>query len=321
MPLVIFATESSESQNKLPEGNPAEPVEKVNVEFWLAKLKTALTELHFEAGVVSMKANKTESFKWLHGVVDGDEVESIAPLIGGGISTIRQNNKVSFIEANKSPFSIESQSIRNFIPPIFYKDAMSLDKSYQYVLVSKNQIGGRSAQLIRIESRDNSAFNFWLWLDVESGLPLRMEYVNQKGEVIERMLITHLTIFSAATENLIQIAELKLPEAAKASIATRKDTNNWQMKWLPAGFELLKSDRHHVSITREVSDYYLYGDGLVEFSVYVQRPLESFKSPLALQEGATSFVMVHLGGFDVTVVGSIPVETAYKVASNINRKY
>lgn len=287
---------------------------------WLIKLKAALTEQHFDAGVISTKANKTDSFKWLHGVVGDQEVESIAPLIGGGMTTIRKGNVVSFIEANKQVYSIEASSIRNFIPPVFYKSVEVLADSYQFVSVSKNQIGGRPAQLIRIESKDNTTFNYWVWVDVESGLPLRLEYVNQSGEVVERMLMTHLSVFSEPTDDMQKISKSEFPAPAVIGLASNKDTNNWHMSWLPKGFKLIKSDRHHVSISREVSDYYLYSDGLVEFSIYIQRPLESFKSPIVLQEGATSFVMINANGYDVTVVGAIPAETGYQIATNIKRK-
>ena len=294
-------------------------VDATTAEEWLVQLKKALTQTNFDAGVVTTKANKTESFKWIHGVVGGREVESISSLIGGRVSTIRQGNTVSFIEPNKPVYSIASDSIRNFIPPVFYQNPKTLEDSYQFVMVSKNQVGGRAAQLIRIESIDNTTYNIWLWLDLETGLPLRMDYINLKGEVVERVLMTHLTVFSGPNEDVYKLAGLSLPQPAADSIASTEDTNDWKMDWVPRGFELKKSDRHHVSISREVSDYYLYSDGLFEFSIYIQRPLESYESPLLLREGATAFVMLNAGGFDVTVVGAIPVETAYKIASNIKR--
>lgn len=286
---------------------------------WLQQLKLALTEKNFDAGIVSTKANKTESYKWIHGVVAGKEVESVSSLIGGRVSTVRQGNTVAYIEPNKPIYSISAPSIRNFIPPIFYQDPEELADSYQFVLVSKNQVGGRAAQLLRIESIDNATYNIWLWLDFDTGLPLRLDYVDLKGNVVERMLMTHLTVFSGPNEDVFKLAGVSLPEPANDVIASTKDTNNWKMAWVPKGFELVKSDRHHVSMSREVSDYYLYSDGLFEFSVYIQRPLGSYESPLLLREGATAFVMLNAGGFDVTVVGAIPVETAYKVASNIKR--
>lgn len=300
--------------------DPAETTQKVNAAFWLSKLKSALTESEFQAGIVTLKGEKTESFQWLHGVQnDGQEIERISPLIGGGVTTVRRGDTVAFIEPNKEPFAMKSSSIRNFIPPIFYKDVAELSDSYQFVLVSKSQIAGRSAQLIRIESIRRHTYNYWVWIDVASGLPLRLAFVDEKGDVKEQVLMTHLTIDGNLKQEIDKLAKIVLPEPAKNNIAQHSETNNWQMSWLPQGFELIKSDRHHVSISREVSDYYLYSDGLVEMSIYVQRPLESFNSPIVLQDGATSFAMVRSNGFDVTVIGKLPPEVAIKVASSVQR--
>ena len=300
--------------------------EKINAAYWFDKLKTALTQSHFEASIVVFKNGKTESYQWLHGLVPSGnkdnellEVEKIAPLIGGGITMIRHNQRVASFTANKEAYSLNSISIRRFIPPIFYQDASKLIDSYQFVLVSKSQIAGRSAQLIRIESINNLSYNYWVWVDVNSGLPLRMSYVSEDGQIQEQILMTHLNLYPQAFPELQQLAEITLPEPVNLSMARQQQTNNWDISWIPKGFELIKSDRHHVSISREVSDYYLFSDGLTEISVYIQRPLGSFSEPVVLKNGATSMVMRHAGGFDVSVVGKVPLKTVYKMAFSVKR--
>ncbi len=299
--------------------------EKINAAYWLKKLKVALKESNFEAGIINIKGGKTEPSQWAHGVAKDSagqlvEVERVSPLIGNGVSTIRRGKTVAFFESNNDPYSVSAKSIRGFIPAIFYQDASSLIDSYQFVLVSKSQIAGRSAQLIRIESTTKQTYNFWLWIDVLSGLPLRMAYIDERGEVVEQTLMTHLTLLTEPNEEMNKLAKMELPPVPNAAMASAQHTNNWLMEHIPVGFKLIKSDRHHVSISREVSDYYLFSDGLVEFSVYIQRPIEGFNSPLVLEDGGTSFVMIHADGFDVTVVGMIPAETAFKVAKSVKTK-
>lgn len=298
----------------------------ISSDAWLLKLKTALTTSNFQAGIVAMKAGKTTSFIWLHGVVTRDdgitgdkavEVESISPSMGTGVSNVRQGNLVTFIEPNKEAYSITSDSIRKFIPPIFYQDATELSSNYKFVMETESQIGGRSAQLMRIESIDNTTYDYWVWIDVQSSLPLRMAFINQKNELVEQVVMTQLSVFSEPNDDIINLSEHTLPAPVELVTTTNQETNNWNMSWLPNSFTLIKSDRHHLSATGEVSDYYLYSDGLVEFSIYVQRQLDSFNSPLILQEGAMSFVMMRSDGFDVTVVGTIPADTAHKIARSI----
>lgn len=310
---IFFFSVSLTAEEQSEEKNPPE--------YWFAKVKQALTTLQFEASVVKVSGAKTESFRWLHGLnQQGLEIESIASLIGGGSQTVRVGNRVTFIEANKQPYSVKAKHIRQFIPGVFYGDFQKLADSYQFVVVSKSAIAGRITQLLRIESIENSAYNYWLWIDVESGLPLRLAFVDSLGEVVQQVLLTHLRVFSGVSEEISKIAQLSLPAPADQVVASKQEMNNWQIAWIPKGFELTKSDRHHLPIHREVADYFQYSDGLVEFSVYIQRPLESFESPIVLKEGATSFVMNRANGFDVTVVGAIPPETALTVARSVTSK-
>jgi sigma-E factor negative regulatory protein RseB len=296
----------------------ANDVVSAEAKAWLEKLKSALNQQNFDAGVVVMKSGKTDSFRWIHGVdKDGTEIETLNHLIGGAASTIRVNDQVTFIEPNKEAYSVRRSHIEHFVPDVFYRDFLSLADSYQFVVVGKNKIAGRVAQLIRLESRQNTSFNYWLWLDEQTGLPLRLAFVDHQGEVVQQTLMTHLMVTPDLPDELDKVKALVLPEPIDEPIASTQKMNSWLLKWLPPGFELKKSDRHRISISREASDYFLFSDGLVDFSVYIQRPLESFNSPVILQDGATSFVMVRSNGFDVTIVGDIPKETGYQIASNV----
>ena len=65
-----------------------------------------------------------------------------------------------------------------------------------------------------------------------------------------------------------------------------------------AGFELLKADRHKLNMNNELADTF-YSDGLVDVSVFVQRPLASHPSG-ALTSGATTCIFIM--PFDVSVL-------------------
>lgn len=312
LPLNVFASETIETQST---------DAKKEVRHWFEMLQNALTTMNFDAGVVTNKGRNTISYRWIHGKLEnGVEVESLQSLVGDGATTVRQNNKVSYIENNKEAYSVTSNSIRKFIPSVFYQDYSILSDSYQFVSVSKSSIAGRITQLIRLESKQKDTYNYWVWLDEETGLPLRLAFVNEDGEVVEQTILTHLRVLPANSEELSLIANMNLPEPATEQIASQQEMNSWQLNWLPNGFDVIKSDRHHIPMSREVSDYFLFGDGLVEFSVYIQRPLNSFESPLVLNEGATTLVMHRANGFDVTVVGRIPADSALKIAQSVSSK-
>ena len=99
--------------------------EKINAAYWLKRLQTALTESNFEAGIVTIKGSKTESYQWTHGFFSEEsgksvEIERVSPLIGNGIAIIRKNDTLSYFEANKLYCQCGERLWRRFIRVKFY---------------------------------------------------------------------------------------------------------------------------------------------------------------------------------------------------------
>ena len=154
---------------------------------------------------------------------------------------------------------------------------------------------------------------------------LKAAYVNQKGEALEQLQLTHVSMTKQIAPELIEMSKRQFPpvtlEEKQTSSGDIKDAQgNWQIGWLPEGFKLLKSDRHNLNLNNELADYYLYGDGLIEVSVFVQRPLPGKRRGGVLSSGATSIFVHNADGFDVSVVGNIPGLTAKTIAQSVQRK-
>ncbi|WP_350547542.1 MucB/RseB C-terminal domain-containing protein, partial [Pseudoalteromonas sp. 5-MNA-CIBAN-0065] len=74
---------------------------------------------------------------------------------------------------------------------------------------------------------------------------------------------------------LVEVLNRNFPTPLPNNALINEDSTatNWKISWLPDGFELLKSDRHKLDLNNELTDYYLFSDGFVEVSVFIQRPL------------------------------------------------
>ena len=109
------------------------------------------------------------------------------------------------------------------------------------------------------------------------------------------------------------------PLPGNALEGEKSNATNWRIGWLPNGFKLLKSDRHKLDLNNELTDYYLYSDGFVEISVFVQRPLPGRRLSGSLTSGATTIYVHNGGNFDVSVVGNVPSQTAKAIAESVTR--
>ncbi|WP_199609577.1 MucB/RseB C-terminal domain-containing protein [Flocculibacter collagenilyticus] len=310
--------------------------EPVTAEQLLQKLNYALHNLNFDASFIVIFNKKGEPYRWLHGIHQGVELEHLSLLNGAGQDIVRRDKVVTYFDPQQPPYSINSGVIRGPIPEILFTDISNLKQHYSFVLAGKKRIAGREAQLIRIIANDKHLYNFKLWLDVRSGMLLKAAYVNDSGEELEQIQLTHITVTEQPHPELIKLSAATLPEvitppvsATSQQASTSLDVdvvknseikiNNWRFGWLPSGFKVIKSDKHQLSLTREASDYYMFSDGLIDFSVFIQRPL-SGSSNSVLTKGAITLYNHRNQVYDVSVVGRIPAKTAQLIAQSVSHK-
>ena len=287
----------------------------------LQNMATAVHQRNFDASFVVMKEKGMEPYRWLHALHENQELELLSLLNGAGLEIVRVDDKVTYFEPQSAPYSIKTDTIAGPIPEVLFKDIAVLDQDYDFVLGGKGRIAGRPAQLVRLESKDSGKYNYWLWIDTESSLLLKAAYVNQAGELLEQLQLTHISVTPEPAQQLVELLSKDFPDPVDLQnvVETDQGTANWQIDWLPQGFALLKADRHKLDLNNELADYYLFSDGLVEFSVFVQRPLAGKRPSGALSSGATTVYVHNSGAFDVSVVGKIPPQTAKSIAESVKR--
>ena len=287
----------------------------------LLKMANAVHTRNFDASFVVVKGKTMEPYRWVHALQGDTELEHLSLLNGAGLEMVRIDNQVTYFEPQSEPYSLKTDSIAGPIPEVLFKDIDRLSAHYDFVLGGKGRIAGRAAQLVRIESKDEYKYNYWIWLDMESSLLLKAAYVNHEGEALEQLQLTHISVTEQPAGMLVEVLNRNFPTPLPNNALINEDSTatNWKISWLPDGFELLKSDRHKLDLNNELTDYYLFSDGFVEVSVFIQRPLPGKRLSGALTSGATT-VYVHNGGnFDVSVVGNVPSLTAKAIAESVTR--
>lgn len=287
---------------------------------WLDKLAHAVHQRNFEASYVVVKGNVMEPYRWRHGVTAQGEVEQLSYLNEGGAEIVRIGDHVTYFEPNTPPYTLKTSAITGPIPEVLFGDISQLEQHYQFVLGGQGRIADRLAQLVRIEAKDKQKLNYLVWIDVDSSLLLKAAYINPQGQLVEQLQLMHINVTEKPLPVLVKLTEQPLPKP----LATNRNEEtqsapNWQINWLPQGFELLKATRKKLTRNKELADYYLYSDGFVEVSVFIQRPLSGQRNGGALSSGATTVYIHHGGEFDVSVVGNIPAATAKRIAESVER--
>lgn len=285
---------------------------------WLDSLSTSLKTLNFTTSFVVVKNNQTEPYHWFHGVNDeGVELEIFSRLNGPRKDILRNGNTVSYIAPDSPPYSVLSEQAVSPIPAILREEHRVLEQNYDVVSVGKSRVLGRSAQLIRIESKDKFRYGYWAWVDQETSLLLKLAIVSRQGNILEQVQFTHLDVSQELNDNLVKLESTQLPELLELPQSFYENKTQWVVNWLPDGFKTVRSNRHHISMTKTPVEFMLFNDGLVDISVYVSKVDEKPRKPEHVNDGATLVFNQVNKGVEISVVGKIPVVTAKAIANSI----
>ncbi|MCO4799752.1 MAG: MucB/RseB C-terminal domain-containing protein [Colwelliaceae bacterium] len=296
----------------------AETKSPETADVWLARLSQSLQSLNFSTSFVVVKNNHAEPYHWFHGVNDENvELEILSLLNGPRRDILRKNNTISYIEPELPPYSVLSSNLRGPIPTILSGAVQDLASTYNFISVGKSRILGRSAQIVRIVPKDTSKYGHWLWLDEKTGLLLKLAIVTRKGQQLEQVQFTHLDITENPAESLNQLQSTELPKVVDIPQGYQQQKLSWEVNWLPQGFEKINANRHRISSTKQPVEFILFGDGLVEVSVYVTQSKEQTRPVDFVMDGATVALNQVNNGIEVSVVGKIPSTTAKKIADSV----
>jgi sigma-E factor negative regulatory protein RseB len=285
---------------------------------WLNALSHSLKTRNFSTSFVVIKNNHAEPYHWFHGIDEaGNELEVLSLLNGPRRDVLRKNDIVSYIEPELPPYSVKTYQISGPIPAVLSGDISTLQENYDFISLGKSRVLGRSAQVIRIVSKDQNRFGYRLWIDEESGMLLKMSLITRAGIVLEQVQFTHLEFSSGLPESLKILQTTELPNVVEVPEGSPENELKWKINWLPSGFEKVRANQHQLSITKKTTEFILFSDGLVDISVYVNKSKINNREAEFVMNGATGVFNQVSNGVEVSVVGKVPSITAKKIADSV----
>lgn len=287
----------------------------------LKKVQQSISQANFDSSFVILKGNQVESYRWLHGRDQQTTIEHLVPMFVEDVDILRRDNQVYYLLSERPALITHSSRIKE-LPALLFEDIDRLRELYNAVPGSVSTVDGRSAQLLRLSAQSAQRFHYWLWIDVQTGFPLRIDTLadptEQQNRALEIWQITQLNVMAAMPDNLQQLLTIDLPKPAKTQTGPVILSQSHRLNWLPDDYQTLAEPVARQQLPADISSYWLLSDGLHQISVFVQ-PANRLPSQ-AFRDGATT-IYVHAGNrHDVTVIGPVGLDLAKKLASAVTEK-
>ena len=291
---------------------------------WLMKINHAARALDYEGIFVYQHDKQLETMQIFHKVENHSSRERLMSLNGAPREIVRDANEVRCYWPDKNSVMVEYRKAEGkAFPSILPERLQDLDEYYTLKLGNTERITGRVAQLVIIKPTDQYRYGYRLWADVDSGLLLKADLLDNQDTVLEQFMFTQVNIGA------------KIPASALAPGMTGKsmvwyredgDTRNvsdkpgWSASQLPKGFRLSAHMTRRMPMRKQPVEHLVYTDGLAAVSVFIEKQEKGVKPFMQgpSRMGAVHAMSAQSGDYQITTVGEVPAATVAFIGGSVS---
>ena len=286
---------------------------------WLAAAKEATGKLSYRGIVSYMKDNSMESLHVFHGVSNGLEQERLLSVNTPMREVIRAADKVTCYYPESKSVSVDTKPSRHSMLLDLPGDLAELSKHYSFSLGEVEHVARRPARVVLIGPKDDLRYGRKLWIDVESKLPLKFEWLDGSGQVLEEMVFNSLSV-----EQSIPAADLAPSTQVDGTWKTKRhetlpaESLRWTLDGVPDGFHMLSYTRLKRDANNRAIDHILLSDGVSSVSIYIDELMNEIFTAQPRKIGAINSYTRKLDKYLVTVMGEAPEKTVQAIGNGIH---
>ena len=315
--LLVALASLAQAQERTGSAAGADAVDGRSAEQWLQVVQQAARRLDYSGTMVYQQGNEVRMSRIVH-VFDGKvSHERLQPMDGRPREFIRRADEVKCLIPEAKRVVIERKTRAESFPGLAAASASELLQHYSVNIAGRERVGGFDCQVLEIRPRMGDRYGYRLWVDRASGLLLRSQTINDRGEVLEQMAFAEVRIGGVDREQLKPSWPTdgwKVDETAHRPVDMKEQ--GWRLA-PPSGFKPLYTVRRPMASGPALQA--VYSDGLASLSVFIEPAAASDTSEALPRRGPINAYARRVGDSMVTVVGEIPAETARAVAQAVER--
>jgi sigma-E factor negative regulatory protein RseB len=246
------------------------------------------------------------------------EMEKVEVMDGAPRQFLRINNDVYCHLPDGKHVRLERNAPRRFFPALLPAQPARLLDYYEAKLGGSERVAGRACQVVTLEPRDGYRYAFNLWLDKQTGLPLKSRIVNDHGGVVSMFVFSEIQIGKAPDVQLFR-NDLAGKQIQKASLDQRAELA-WSVT-PPPGFEQVQEAVRTLPGKPAPVTHLVFSDGLSVLSMFVEPVDPQLQRLQGLSaEGAIGVYAREVDGYTVTTLGEVPNTALIETGNSVQRK-
>lgn len=297
---------------------------------WITRLQQAASQRNYAGTQVFSSAGSLSSARVAHYGDGPQQFESIEMLDGQMRRVLRHNEVVYTLWPKKQLAVIEQRPAVSPFPSLPQAVA-DLFESYELQLVGTDRQAGHDVEVVLLQPRDRLRYAQRLSAESATGLLLKAEILNGRGEVLESVGFSDIVLGVKAQPEAV-LASIRKLDGYKVvklqSVPAQLEAEGWMLRQAPSGFRQISCVKRLLQGPQaEGRDgslqvlHAIFSDGLTHVSLFVE-PFDASRHerPMQILVGATHTLMTRRGDWWLTLVGDVPAETLKRFAAAFDRR-
>ncbi len=286
----------------------------------LNRIQQAAQRQNYVGTYIHQQGSQVQSSRVTHLQGRGGEYEKLELMDGQAREFIRHNDDVRCYVPDSKLILVETRARYDTFPALLTSMPVDVDQYYRLSVEGTDRIAGRAAQLVRLEARDEQRYGYRLWYDRDTYLLLKAQTVGEKGNPIEQVAFTDVTIGGN-----IDLSRVK-PTAANTD-GWRTETNRvipvdlgragWSVAQPVPGFHKVMEVRRAFGGREDIGQM-VYSDGLASISIFIEPVAPQDAVEGEASKGPVNVATRRHGDFWLTVVGDAPVASIRQMAAAVD---
>jgi sigma-E factor negative regulatory protein RseB len=285
---------------------------------WLNRAAVAAKSQHYSGVYVYHHGEHVEVMRVMHRTHPSGEMEKVEVMDGAPRQFLRINSDVYCHLPDGKHVRLERNVARRFFPAMLPARPASLLTHYEAKLGGTERVAGRLCQVVTLAPRDGYRHGYDLWLDKQTGLPLKSRIVNENGGVVSMFVFSEIQIGRAPDVHLFR-NDLVGKQIHSASLDVHNELS-WQVT-PPPGFLQVQDAVRNLPGKAAPVVHLVFSDGLSVLSMFVE-PADSQLPRLQglSAEGAIGVYAREVDGYTVTTLGEVPNMALIETGNSVRRK-
>ncbi|CAK0780712.1 sigma-E factor negative regulatory protein RseB [Gammaproteobacteria bacterium] len=292
---------------------------------WLKRMIEARRTVSYEGDFVYLHSGQITTLHIVRQAEPGGDRERLIALDGPMREVVRDRERVTCTLPKGKPLVADT----HHLPDGALSENLSqhLDEVMAHYDLTPNhpdRVAGREVWSLEIRPRDALRYGHRLWLDMATGLLLKSELIGKRGNTLEEIMFTQVTVLPTIPAGHLESSTVGLLPALHTSVTTTTASDEplrWTVERLPPGFRLEGREHHPLGLKGVTpAQQFVYSDGLATVSVFIEHtPADHEAVSGPSRRGGLNAYGTRYKDWQVTVVGEVPEATVEMIGTSLRR--